>query len=595
MRGTTLKLEGRDRRCCEWKRSVVNVNGGRMSLATRSRSRVVGAWVAVGLIMGAVPVGAKPVGADVRVIVQAEPGRVADVADRVVDLGGSVEMDLPIIDGFSATIGSEVLDLLGATGGVRHVTPDTRIELASTVGSPSGVPMSVLTGRVLDVDSLWRRGITGEGVGIALIDSGVTPVGGLDADGKVLNGPDLSFDGEFDSLRHLDAYGHGTHLAGIIAGSDPGLPARPNDRWLRSNFAGVAPGAHIVNVKVADATGTADVSQVIAGIQWVIDHKNDGPADIRVLTLAFGTDSVQDYRIDPLAHAAESAWHAGIVVVVAAGNDGQRSALRDPANDPFVIAVGATDPRGTARLSDDRVLGFSNCGSEDRSVDLLAPGRSVSSLRVAGSFIDDQFPDAADGDRFFRGTGTSQAAAVVTGAVALMLDNRPGMTPDQVKAALLRTAGDVRSARGHCADAGALDVQRAVAARPRAVAQDWERSDGSGSIEASRGSYHVYRDGQPLTGEVDVTGGTWSGGTWSGGTWSGGTWSGGTWSGGTWSGGTWSGGTWSGGTWSGGTWSGGTWSGGTWSGGTWSGGTWSGGTWSGGTWSGGTWSVAGWS
>jgi subtilisin family serine protease len=575
---------------------LVSVNGVTMSLATRSSSRVLGAWVAVGLMIAAVPVGATPAGTDVRVIVQAEAGRVAEVRDRLEALGGSVVTELPVIEGFSAEIGSGAVELLEATDGVRQVTPDARIELASTAGSASGVPMAVLTGRVLDVDSLWRRGITGDGVGVALIDSGVTPVGGLDADGKVLNGPDLSFDGGFDNLRHLDMYGHGTHLAGIIAGSDPGMPARPTDRWLRSNFAGIAPGAHIVNVKVADATGTADVSQVIAGIQWVIEHKDDGPADIRVLTLAFGTDSTQDYRIDPLAHAAESAWHAGIVVVVAAGNDGGRSPLRDPANDPFVIAVGATDARDTARQSDDRVMAFSNCGTDDRSVDILAPGRSVSSLRVAGSFIDDQFPEAADGDRFFRGTGTSQAAAVVTGAVALMLDNRPGMTPDQVKAALLRTAGDVRSARGNCADAGALDVRRAVAARPGAASQGWERSDGSGSIEASRGSYHVYRDGEALTGEIDVTGGTWSGGTWSGGTWSGGTWSGGTWSGGTWSGGTWSGGTWSGGTWSGGTWSGGTWSGGTWSGGTWSGGTWSGveRTWSGGTWSGGTWSVADW-
>ncbi|MGF1665676.1 MAG: S8 family serine peptidase [Acidimicrobiia bacterium] len=496
-------------------------------------------------MMSAVPVGATPTKTDVQVIVQAEADRVAEVRQRVEALGGSVITELPIIDGFSATIGSDVVELLEAADGVRHITPDTRIELASAAGSASGVPMSVLTGRVLDVDAVWRRGITGEGVGVALIDSGVTPVGGLDADGKILNGPDLSFDGEFDNLRHLDMYGHGTHLAGIIAGSDPAMPARPTDRWLRSNFAGIAPGAHIVNVKVADATGTADVSQVIAGIQWVIEHKDDGPADIRVLTLAFGTDSTQDYRIDPLAHAAESAWHAGIVVVVAAGNDGRRSPLRDPANDPFVIAVGATDPRGTARLSDDRVMDFSNCGTSQRPVDILAPGRSVSSLRVAGSFIDDQFPDAADGDRFFRGTGTSQAAAVAAGAVALMLDNRPDMTPDQVKAALLRTAGDVRSAPGHCADAGALDLHRAVAARPRAATQDWDRSDGSGSIEASRGSYHVYRDGEPLTGEVDVSGGTWSGGTWSGGTWSGGTWSGGTWSGGTWSGGTWSGGTWS--------------------------------------------------
>jgi hypothetical protein len=309
-------------------------------------------------------------------------------------------------------------------------------------------------------------------------------------------------------------YGHGTHLAGIIAGADPGLPTRPNDRWLRTNFAGVAPGAHIVNVKVADATGTADVSQVIAGIQWVIEHKDDGPADIRVLTLAFGTDSVQDYRIDPLAHAAESAWHAGIVVVVAAGNDGGRSPLRDPANDPFVIAVGATDPgaphasptigscpsrtagpRTVPSTSSHRVGRCRACGWRVRS-------STTGSPRLQMATASSVEPVRRRQRRWWRAR------------LRLMLDHRPEMTPDQVKATLLRTCGrcpigarQLRRRRGARHPAGGGGPARCRRS------QDWDRSDGSGSIEASRGSYHVYRDGEPLTGEVDVTGGTWSGGT----------------------------------------------------------------------------------
>jgi serine protease AprX len=133
---------------------------------------VLGAWVAVGLMLAAVPVGATPTETEIQVIVQAEADRVVEVRERVEALGGSVVTELPIIDGFSARVGSDVVGLLEAADGVRHVTPDARIELASAAGSSSGVPMSVLTGRVLDVDAVWRRGITGEGVGVALIDSG---------------------------------------------------------------------------------------------------------------------------------------------------------------------------------------------------------------------------------------------------------------------------------------------------------------------------------------------------------------------------------------------------------------------------------------
>jgi serine protease AprX len=493
-------------------------------------------------------------------------------AAGIARLGGTVTGELAIIDGLVADVPPDRLDRVAALAGVESVTPNGRITLAAGSWSPDAVPpIAALTTEVLDLDSLWRRGITGDGVGVALIDSGVTPVGGLDGTGTVVHGPDLSFDAPFDGVRHLDVYGHGTHLAGIIAGNDPGVGSRPSQRDARSAFVGVAPGARIVSVKVADGMGAADVSQVIAGIQWVVEHKDDPEAGIGVLVLAFGTDGTQDYRLDPLAHAVEQAWHAGIVVVVAAGNDGVGEALRNPATDPVVIAVGATDPAGTARVRDDRVLAFSNCGTDGRAVDLVAPGRSVSSLRVPGSYIDTMYPAAADGERFFRGTGTSQATAVVAGVAALVLDARPDLSPDEVKALLTTTADRVRGTTGACAGVGTVDAKGAVSSRvPRRSSQTWETSDGSGSLEGARGTHHVYRDGEPVVGEIDVTGGTWSGGTWSGGTWSGGTWSGGTWSGGTWSGGTWSGGTWSGGTWSGGTWSGGTWSGGTWSGGTWS-------------------------
>ena len=534
----------------------------------------------------------------VSVIIRAEAGGLELVRSAVEDVGGFVTLDLSIIGGLAASVPEHALGALSVVPGVLSLTEDSSISLNSARDRAAAdeIAMAELTTEILNVDAIWQRGVTGDGVGVALIDSGVAPVGGLDADGKIFNGPDLSFDAQYDNLRHLDSYGHGTHLAGIIAGEDPAIALQPSQRSARTNFAGVAPGSHVVNVKVADGLGTADVSQVIAGIQWVVEHKDDPGVNIRVLNLAFGTDGVQDYEVDPLAYAVEKAWDAGIVVVVASGNDGNDAALRNPATDPFVLAVGASDPNGSPGSHDDTVLSFANCGVGERTVDVIAPGRSIASLRVPDSFIDWAFPEAVEGDRYFKGTGTSQAAAVTAGVAALILDAHPGMSPDEVKAQITGTTTPIRGASDGCEDAGAIHPVRAVSrVIPNVAPQDFTSSDGSGSLEAARGSYHVALDGEPIVGEVDILGNSWSGGTWSGGTWSGGTWSGGTWSGGTWSGGTWSGNSWSGNSWSGGTWSGGTWSGGTWSGGTWSGGTWSGNSWSGNSWSGGTWSSGTWS
>ena len=280
--------------------------------------------------------------------------------------------------------------------------------------------MDWITKQITGAEDFWRAGFDGSGVDVALIDTGVVPVDGLTWSGKIINGPDLSFESQADNLRHLDTYGHGTHLAGIIAGRDD----------ADSEFRGMAPGARLVNIKVADSEGSADVSQVIAAIDWTIQHRYDNGMDIRVINLAYGTDGVQPYQVDPLAHAVEKAWHAGIVVVVAVGNDGNWAPLRNPAIDPFVIAVGAAE-HDSSQISG--VSSFSSCGTSERFVDLVAPGRSVLSLRAPGSNADQAFPEAVVAGNLFLGSGTSQAAAVVTGGVALLLDQRPELSPDQVK------------------------------------------------------------------------------------------------------------------------------------------------------------------
>ncbi|GAA3345936.1 hypothetical protein GCM10020358_54970 [Amorphoplanes nipponensis] len=443
--------------------------------------------------------------------------------------------------------------------------------------------------------------LTGAGIGVALIDSGVSPVKGLDGAGKVINGPDLSFESQAPNLRYLDTFGHGTHMAGIIAGQDPATTTG-------TRFAGVAPGAHIVSVKVATADGASDVSQIIAGIDWVVAHRNDPGLNIKVLNLSYGTQSAQSATLDPLAFAVEKAWEAGIVVVVAAGNDGfAANRLTMPAADPDVIAVGAADPRGTDTRTDDVVADFSNRGNAARHADVLAAGRSVVSLRSPGSYVDRTYPGARlsltedPEQRFLRGSGTSQAAAVVSGSVALLLQQRPGMRPDDVKKLLTSTADPIVGGDAYAAGYGQINVARAARSRTTYTRQLNTAATGLGSLEASRAGAYVYDSvtGTPLTGERDIFGMLWYAPSWTAASatqrsWIGGTWNGSVWTGTAW--GTASTGTrsWVPVTWTGRSWSGATWSGRSWSGATWSGRSWSSETWTGRSWSGRSWSAAGW-
>ncbi|MEU8612467.1 S8 family serine peptidase [Actinoplanes sp. NPDC048791] len=452
-----------------------------------------------------------------------------------------------------------------------------------------------------DGDTTTGVALTGAGVGVALIDSGVTPVQGLNGAGKVINGPDLSFESQAANLRYLDTFGHGTHMAGIIAGQDPAAT-------LGTRFDGVAPGAHIVNVKVAAADGASDVTQIIAGIDWVVAHRNDPGLNIRVLNLSYGTQSVQSAQLDPLAFAVEKAWEAGIVVVVAAGNDGfAANRLTMPAVDPDVIAVGGADPRSTDTRTDDVVADFSNRGNAARHPDVLAPGRSVVSLASPGSYIDRTYPAARlsllddPQQRLLRGSGTSQAAAVVSGSVALLLQQRPKLTPDEVKTLLMSTADPIVGGDAYAAGAGQINLARAARTKKKGGKQSNVAATGLGSLEAARGGAYVYDSvtGTPLTGEKDIFGTPWNAKAWTTAaakqtSWAGGTWNGAAWTGTAWGTAVAGNKTWSPVTWTGRSWSGAGWSGRSWSSAVWTGRSWSSQTWTGRSWSGRSWSAAGW-
>ena len=459
--------------------------------------------------------------------------------------------------------------------------------------------MKALTQNI-GVTAFWDQGYTGAGVDVAVIDTGVAPVEGLAIPGKIIYGPDLSLESQAPHLTHLDTNGHGTFMAGIIAGKDSALTV-PYKNAPASAYRGIAPDARIVSIKVATADGGVDVTQMIAAINWVVDHKNDNGMNIRVLNISYGTNSTQSSLIDPLSFAVERAWKAGIVVVAAAGNSGyQRGAdapgLANPAFNPTVIAVGGYDTKGTATSYDDVIGTYSASSSvrTDRKPDVVAVGSRFQGLRVTNSFVDGRHPYGVLGDRYFRGSGTSQAAAVVSGAAALLLQKYPAMPPDQVKRFMRTTADQLDGVPVNTQGKGAIDFWSLANNAPSAVyQQNHTPSTGTGSVDAARGKDRLTRDGVVLSGEIDIFGKPFVPGA-AGSTWSGGTWNGSTWSGSTWSGSTWSGSAWSGSTWSGSTWSGSTWSGSTWSGSTWSGSTWSGNSFSGSTWSGDSWANGGW-
>ena len=381
-----------------------------------------------------------------------------------------------------------------------------------------------ITGQNTNADTLWKAGYHGDGVGVALIDTGSLPVTGLVNPGTIVDGLDISFDSQNPDILHLDGYGHGVHMAGLIAGSTGEQTPSRNDF---KEFTGIAPSAHVISVKAGSSNGAVDVSQIIAAIDWVVEHKDDPGLNIRVLNLSFGFDSTQSAVLDPLSHAVENAWKAGIVVVAAAGNDGSSADLRMPARNPYVIAVGSYDQE--YGVASGPVSSFTNCGDSQRTVDLVAPGKSIVSLRAPGSYLDEMYPNAQAGTNYFKGSGTSQSAAIVSGGVALLLSQRPSLTPDSVKALLTDSAKPING--NGCDGAGALDLRQAMNSTAVAGTQNFTDSTGLGSLDAARGSDHLVLDGVVLDGEQDIFGTPWDAQQWAADSSAGTAWVGGDWNG----------------------------------------------------------------
>jgi len=361
-----------------------------------------------------------------------------DLALQALDLlrfNGVAVAPLSLIDsaaGFANAAGIAALSLAPTVAFIHHdATVGPQPNAAPPVPPAAPDQASGVYPQVVRANKVWQQGIAGSGVTVAILDSGVA----ADADLVQPNNRILASVNFADQRLTSDPGGHGTHIAGIVAG---------NGTNSGGQFVGIAPQANVVDVRVLGNTGSGRISSVVRGIEWVLAHR--ALYNIRVINLSFGARATLPYRADPMSAAVEIAWRRGLVVVAAAGNGGpQGGTVVTPGIDPYVITVGATDDRGTIGRGDDLLAWFSAWGSADSNAkpDLVAPGRRIVSLRVPGSALDTLFPDhivvAQNGSTYLRLTGTSMATAVVSGAAALILQGRPNLTPDQVKALLVGT------------------------------------------------------------------------------------------------------------------------------------------------------------
>ena len=375
----------------------------------------------------------------------------ADLADHlqvVIDQSGFSSGNLVCYD----AIGLRVTSAPGADRDSAPA-PDT-LTMPDTTVDPS--QQVNVYNSVIGATQLWNatKKLQGKGLTVAVMDSGVYSTGDLAGSSYVKRVINVNFNKGYHDAT--DRYGHGTFVASIVAGDG----TKSGGKHI-----GVAPKARILNIRVSDDQGMSTESDVIAGLQWI--YKNKDKYNIRVLNLSLNSSVAQSYHTSPLDAACEILWFNGIVVAVSAGNNGTAT-LFPPANDPFVITVGATDDRGTAALSDDVVASFSAYGTTEAGFpkpDLVAPGKNIIAFMPGnkGLTISKLHPANKVDDNYFRMSGTSMSAPMVSGAVALLLQDEPGLTPDQVKYRLKATAN--KSWPGYnatMAGTGYLDIYAAV-------------------------------------------------------------------------------------------------------------------------------------
>jgi serine protease AprX len=371
---------------------------------------------------------------------------------KVLKFGGSIRHQYKKLNfGAYKDVGALALAALNADSTVVHVSRDRQVNATTT--APDAAVLDYHN-ETMKTAAAWAQGLDGTGIGVAVIDSGVSAVDDLTGSRIVYSQDFVAVGGDGG-----DRFGHGTHVAGIIGGTGADSTG-PNYKYT---FKGIAQNANIINFRVLGPDGSGNDSDVIAAVDAAIQLKDQ--YNIRVINMSLGRGIYESYLDDPMCQAVERAWSAGIFVVVSAGNNGRNNAagtngygtITVPGNDPYVITVGSLNGMGTPDPTDDIPGSYSSKGPSilDRVVkpDIVAPGNQIVSLYTPLETLNAQFPEkeaarylyVADGDgsgstSYFILSGTSMAAPMVSGAAALLLQQNPDLTPDQLKTRLMKTA-----------------------------------------------------------------------------------------------------------------------------------------------------------
>jgi serine protease AprX len=406
-------------------------------------------------------------------------------------VSGQVFGELHIIHALAIRLSAEHARWLAANPDVHSVSLNAEVKPQGLMPIPGSLLGNLQNtyDQTLNVVPGFTRGYTGAGVGVAVIDTGID--GGL---------PDFQASNESGSrvvetavtnpnaTTVNDMYGHGTDVAGIIAGN--ALNRSPGDP-LYGQYVGVAPNANLIAIKASDDQGNATVLDVIQGLQFAVDHQSD--YNIRVVNMSLDSTTPQSYTTDPLDAAAESAWMHGIVVVAAAGNRGAASDAVQyaPANDPYVITVGAVDEQGQTNPANDVIASWSSQGTTQdgfQKPDVYAPGAHIVSVLAPNSAFASMCPTCIVGGAYIRTGGTSMAAPMISGLVADLLQYRPYLTPNQVKGALT-TSWISESSSIQIPDAMRMSWLRNAQPANQGLTPNTLITDANGTVDYTRSSW----------------------------------------------------------------------------------------------------------
>lgn len=352
--------------------------------------------------------------------------------------GIEIKHELPLINAYAVEVESGELEEMARSDLVEYISDDARMtSLLNIAAQEVGARIANDTG------------YTGKGVGIAILDTGIYPHQDLVRPKNRI----VAFK-DFINNRQTpyDDNGHGTFVAGVAAG---------NGYLSGGKYRGIAPDASLIGVKVMDENGSGDSSDIIAGMQWVVNNKDK--YNIRVLSVSLGAKPGSVTKFDPLAVAVDAVWDKGIVVVVAAGNSGPRqNTITTPGISSKVITVGAVDDKRTIEYEDDKMADFSSRGPVNRRLikpDLVAPGVNIRSLATNKEYRGTRLEEMSEPYRNM--SGTSVSTPIVSGAVALMLSMNDKLTPDEIKKKFMKNTYKMKVSE-YAQGSGILDISNLV-------------------------------------------------------------------------------------------------------------------------------------